>query len=585
MGIGFTIDTPAKVAHYGISSVISLVDDILIDKMRELYSKRLNIPFHPISEEDEDHRARRITAYLNLIDTIVQEKFAALKRSIEEKGEELHKYMDMLPDGSAIKKQFLSLVEKSTLQEDLKEWIHTHLRPGSIDVNIMTKLDKENYRNDEKLPTSFNDAHAALRGYAQSTLCSSIVFSAGMNPRLYGYAEAFDDFYPDEQGVLKKKITLKVSDYRSAIIQGKFLAKKGLWVSEYRIESGLNCGGHAFATDGYLMGPVLEEFKANRALLIQTTHDLFAGALRNKNRPCPLSPLSVKITAQGGVGTSEEHQLLLEHFGLDSIGWGSPFLLVPEATNVDAHTLELLCNAKEDDIYLSNISPLGIPFNSLKSNTKDLEKQELIDKGRPGSSCPKHFLSLNAEFTDQPICLASRQYQHLKIKQLDEKHLSAEAYREECSAITDKACICVGLGTAALLVNDASTRVEGPGVSVCPGPNLAYFDTPVSLKVMVDHIYGRTSLVNEETRPHMFMKELRLYVDYIQQKIEEAPKPLSEKQLKYFQSFQQNLEDGIGYYRDLFSSLETRLAVKKDTILHNLEEMHEELCRALLMTA
>ena len=30
MGLAFTIDTPVKVARYGISSVISIVDDILL---------------------------------------------------------------------------------------------------------------------------------------------------------------------------------------------------------------------------------------------------------------------------------------------------------------------------------------------------------------------------------------------------------------------------------------------------------------------------------------------------------------------------------------------------------------------------
>ena len=38
--------------------------------------------------------------------------------------------------------------------------------------------------------------------------------------------------------------------------QSKVLAKKGIWVSEFRIESGLNCGGHAFAPGGY--APVLD---------------------------------------------------------------------------------------------------------------------------------------------------------------------------------------------------------------------------------------------------------------------------------------------------------------------------------------
>jgi hypothetical protein len=41
-----------------------------------------------------------------------------------------------------------------------------------------------------------------------------------------------------------------------------------------------------------------------------------------------------------------------------------------------------------------------------------------IDKNRPGSPCFKKFLSMDKEFTDKPICTASREYQNLKIKQL-----------------------------------------------------------------------------------------------------------------------------------------------------------------------
>ena len=41
MGIGFTIDTPLKVAQYGMDSVISLVDDILLEKLRKMYVKNL----------------------------------------------------------------------------------------------------------------------------------------------------------------------------------------------------------------------------------------------------------------------------------------------------------------------------------------------------------------------------------------------------------------------------------------------------------------------------------------------------------------------------------------------------------------
>ncbi|MBI5474829.1 MAG: hypothetical protein HY961_21015 [Ignavibacteriae bacterium] len=580
MGIGFTVDTPAKVAHYGISSVISLVDDMLIEKMRELYSGKFGVQYTAITEKDHDHRAKRITAYLNLLDKIVHEKFVKLKRSVEEHREELHKFIDMLPDLSAVKQKFHELVAQNTLTRDLHAWLDHHLHPGSIDVNIMTKLDKDNYRNDEKLAVEFNDAHAALRGFAESTLRSSIVFSAGMNPRLYSYAETFNDFYPDAEGNLKKKIILKVSDYRSAIIQGKFLAKKGLWVSEYRIESGLNCGGHAFATEGYLMGPILEEFKNNRASLIHTTFELLAAALKNKNRHCPAQPPQIKITAQGGVGTAEEHQFLLDHYRLDSVGWGSPFLLVQEATNVDNETLNLLCKAKEDDLYLSNISPLGVPFNSLKNNTKDIEKQTLIDMGRPGSSCPKKYLSLNTEFTEQAICVASRQYQHQKVQQLGEMNLAAEEHGAEFQAITDKSCICVGLGTAALIVNELSTKVEGPGVSVCPGPNIAYFDKAASLKDMVNHIYGRLVLLGEDDRPNMFIKELQLYVDYLKAKIADAPRPFTDKQMKYFASYQQNLHEGMKYYSTLFSDFEAKLAVLKRDLLLDLEEIQLSLQEA-----
>ena len=99
--------------------------------------------------------------------------------------------------------------------------------------------------------------------------------------------ERFEDFFPDSNGKIKKKVILKVSDYRSALIQGKFLAKKGIWVSEFRIESGLNCGGHAFATEGSLMGPILEEFVGNRKELAETLEGLLIDALRDKNRTIP----------------------------------------------------------------------------------------------------------------------------------------------------------------------------------------------------------------------------------------------------------------------------------------------------------
>ena len=553
MGIGYTIDAPVKVAQYGISSAISLVDDMLMEKLREFYSRKLDIPFKAISNLMDDHRAKRITAYLDLVEEIVKEKFETVVNSVLESGEEIEKYMDMLPDLSTLKQKFNQFINKGMLKSELYIWIRKNLSIGSIDVNIMTKLDKDNYNKNEKLPVVYNDAHAALRGFAKSKLQSSIILSAGMNPRLYSYLENFEDFFPAESGELRKKIILKVSDFRSALIQGKFLAKKGLWISEYRIESGLNCGGHAFATEGYLMGPILEQFRNEREALIQATHELYVDALRAKNRPCPESPMSVRITAQGGVGTTEEHQFLLDYYLLDSVGWGSPFLLVPEATNVDEKTMDLLSGAGEDDLYLSNISPLGIPFNTLKGNTKDIEKQERINRGRPGSYCPKKYAAFNKELSEKGDCTASRKYQMQKIRTLNDNKLRAEDYKKEFEKIVEKSCICVGLGTSSLLVNHLDTKIEGGGVSICPGPNMASFSKVVSLREMTGHIYGKNNILTDKDRQHMFVKELAMYIDFLKARIEEAPLPMDEKQVKYFTDFRNHLKEGIHYYKRLFS--------------------------------
>lgn len=578
MGLAFTIDTPVKTAPYGISSVISIVDDGLIEKMREHYSTRIGIPYTLISEKVKDFRAERITSYLDLIQDIVNQKFEEVKNSIHDKGEEIRKLVDLLPDYSEVKKRFYELLENGTiLKQDISKWIQENIQPGSIDVNIMTKVDNENFIGNEKLPVEFNDAHAALRGFAKSKLNSSLVLSAGMNPRLYSYIEKFEDFYPDENGFIRKKIILKVSDYRSAIIQGKFLAKKGLWVSEYRIESGLNCGGHAFATDGFLMGPILEEFKNKRDDLINTTNDIYVQALINKNRFFPSSPPVIKITAQGGVGTYKEHNFLLEYYQLDSIGWGTPFLLVPEVTNVDPQTLELLQNAKEEDLYLSNISPLGVPFNSVRNNSQDIEKMELVNKGRPGSSCPKKYLTFNKEFTDNSICTASRQYQNLKLIELDDKKLDDYNHGIQFDKIVDKACICVGLGNAAMLNNEIQIKGRSKGVSVCPGPNMAYFDKILSLKEMVDHIYGRKNFIDEEKRPNIFLKELALYISYLKKLIEENGTIISEKQDKYFETFSNNLTEGIEYYKNLYISYKEKYEHFKEDFLDELENLALEL--------
>ncbi len=457
------------------------------------------------------------------------------------------------------------------------------MQPGSIDVNIMTKLDKTNYSADKKqLPAEFSDALAALRGYAQSTLNSAIVFSAGINRRLYTYVEKFEDFYADATGFIKKKIVLKVSDYRSSIIQGLFFAKKGLWISEFRVESGLNCGGHAFASDGFLMGPILEEFKNRKNELIEGLHEAYNEALKLKHRMTFDRPHETRVTAQGGIGTAKEDQFLLDHYKIDGTGWATPFLLVPEVTNVDPDTLKKLAAAGENDLYLSDVSPLGVPFNNLRDNNSDQEKKRRIEAGRPGSACPKEYLVSKTEFTERPICAASRQYQKLKIEELQKKNLAKEEFQKEYDKIVDKACICNDLAQAPLINHNLGKTNETHFTAVCPGPNLAYFSQIVSLREMVDHIYGRINLLNDTYRPNMFITELKMYFDYFKKEVEKGAINPTKKQIERLEEFRKNLTDGINYYVGLFPQMVNETAEYRQRAYEELEQFKKKIKNLLV---
>src|SRR5690606_6996069 len=110
------------------------------------------------------------------------------------------------------------------------------------------------------------------------------------------------------------------------------------------------------------------------------------------------------------------------------------------------------------------------------------EKEKKIADGNPGSSCPSQYLKLyNTEFTERPICLASRQYQKLKIKELDTKNVSPEEYQKQYNKITEKSCLCTGLVMTAYTENDLLKKSDGTGISICPGPNMAYFSKKSTL--------------------------------------------------------------------------------------------------------
>ena len=579
LGLGYSIDTPLKVARYGISSVISITDDELCERMREFHLTENHLEYIPIRKEEEDGRARRITAYLNLLHRLVNEQFRLLRLESFAPGNDIHNYFELLPEHSRTKMIYRHMMqmEESEEKEVLQKELRWQMTAGHIDVNIMSKVDKANYNaSKENLGNDYTDAVAAMRGFARSSLYSSVVISAGLNPRLYAYMERCKDFFPDKAGLIRKKIILKVSDYRSALVQAKMLAKKGLWAHEFRVESGLNCGGHAFATEGLLLGPILEEFKQKRTELSNELYAIYHAALEAKNIRIPARAL-LKITAQGGIGTAEEHNFLINHYQLDAAGWGSPFLLVPEVTNVDPETLQALASSSQEDYYVSNSSPLGVRYNNFRKSTMEELRLQRIAKGRPGSPCKKKLLSTNTEFTALPICTASREYQNLKIKELQATVNEPAAFKEKFDAITEKICLCEGLCTSAYIKNDLLKPRENKAVSICPGPNLAYFGKTYTLREMVNHIYGREAISFKISRPNLFINELNLYVDYLKQDLQAQLNDLNAKKTKYFEKFSEQLQNGINYYRDMIPDLKLSTGAAAQELLQQLLSAEEKL--------
>ncbi len=572
LGTAFTIDTPIKVARFGISSVISLADDFLIEDMRKVYATKYSQEYTRIENNAEDARARRITSYLNLVNYIVNQQIENLKQEEFKADTEITKYFELLPDGVLKTKYQAMLNASASDRHKLEEELRGAIRPGRIDVNIMTKLDRDNYKNRQKLPSEFSDALAGLRGFAQSDLSNAcVVFSAGMNPRLYGYATEFKDFYPNEEGVIKKGIILKVSDYRSTATQGKFLAKRGLWVQEYRIESGLNCGGHAFATAGLLMGPILQEFKDNRDdLQAKLVKIWLKGIDKQKHQAHGLEP-KFGITYQGGLGSAQENKFLCTYYNLEGTGWGTPFMLVPEAITIDDDHLLKLAKAKTGDVCLSKASPLGVPFWLLKASSSEDERKQRISANKSGSPCPQGILKFDTEFTEVPICTASRGYQNLKLKQLQDANLSDEQRAELIDDVLCKSCICKDLGGSAQLIYNVVKQVA---ITVCSGPNIVNFSQTATLQEMVDFIYGRVSGLADSDRPHVFLNELNIYIEYFRTEWHRFSIGLLDKKDTYFKEFQQNLLNGVEYYKNI---TENFMEDTRSTFLTRLDALRREV--------
>ena len=280
------------------------------------------------------------------------------------------------------------------------------------------------------------------------------------------------------------------------------------------------------------------------------------------------------------MGTSDEHNFLLDYYNMDSVGWGSPFMLVPEVISIDKDTMNLLAEGKEKDYYFSGLSPLGVPFNSIKGASMSVRRLALAADGKAGTPCTKGFLRYNTEFTDEPICTASRQYQTEKLKELDALHLDKAEHEKAYNSIIERECLCIGLGASTKISKDIKVA-ENEKVTVCPGPNLAYFSKISSLKEMVDHIYGRANILDKMPRPHMFMKEMSMYLDLFKERVENfMQKADDNKEKKQLIKFQQNLFEGINYYKSLFNEKKQEVLVELENLLGKYPVLNTKLDKA-----
>ncbi|MCB0731047.1 MAG: hypothetical protein KDC88_08445, partial [Ignavibacteriae bacterium] len=69
--------------------------------------------------------------------------------------------------------------------------------------------------------------------------------------------------------------------------------------------------------------------------------------------------------------------------------------------------------------------------------------------------------------------------------------------------------------------------------------------------------------------------------DYLKNKIEEVETPFSEKQIAYFNKFVDNLNEGIGYYKNLFEDVKHKFEDVREDFLVELENIEFELANLI----
>ena len=188
----------------------------------------------------------------------------------------------------------------------------------------------------------------------------------------------------------------------------------------------------------------------------------------------------------------------------------------------------------------------------------------------------KGHLIFDTEFTKKPICKASVLYQKRKLEQLKKLDLVSEKYEAEFFKIIDKACLCEDLASPALIEYGIENKRPLKS-TVCAGPNIAYYNKIVSLKEMIDHIYGRINLISDETRPSFFVAELNMYIKYLTEEVRQISSKISQIEIKRLTKFAENLRAGIMYYLNLTKEKYIETDQYKEKMMSDFNESKKRL--------
>ncbi len=153
--------------------------------------------------------------------------------------------------------------------------------------------------------------------------------------------------------------------------------------------------------------------------------------------------------------------------------------------------------------------------------------------------------------------------------------VTAEELERACVAKAEETIFGLLEWTEAMVEFDPEAKP-----AVCCGPNIVNFSKLATLQEMVSHIYGRLSLLTNPDRPHLFIRELAIYVDHLRKELEKYSLDLSSRAPKYFREFKENLLCGIEYYR---CRAEHFIDEKRNHFLDDLRSLGEALERMTLV--